>query len=390
MQDALSLGLRWAHIITAIVWIGTSFFFVMLDASLAASDDREVEGEAWLVHSGGFYNVTKYEVAPARLPPHLHWFKWEAAWTLITGMALLVLLYWVGVDGSLLPAASSLTRVEAIGIAAAALVGPWAVYELVWRLEAAARHPAVFNVLTFAALIALSAALTEVFNPRAAFIHLGALIGLCMVANVWIVIIPGQQRIVAALVAGETPDPAPAIRAKHRSMHNSYATLPVIFTMISAHYPLIIAHRWSWIVVAVLFVIGAAARHWFIQRHLSGRGSPWIPIGVAAAAAALYFVVRPVPIEAPAGAPEVSFLEAREIVDRHCLSCHARVPTQPGFAVAPKGVAFDTAAEIGRYAAQIQAQAVTTHLMPLGNLTQMSPEERERLGLWVAQGARIE
>lgn len=383
LLEWLNLALRWAHVIVGIAWIGASLYFIWLDDHLEPSRNPALAGELWAVHGGGFYRAEKYRLAPPAMPASLHWFKWEAYWTWITGFALLVLMYYAGAELYLIdPQVMALSKSAAIGWGIAWIVGGMVVYEALCRSPLGRNDVALSTVL----LIALAAAawgLAQMFSGRGAFIHYGAILGTIMVANVAHVIIPGQRRMVEAMRAGREPDPKDGIAGKQRSVHNTYFTLPVVFAMISNHYAMSFGHRWSWLALVLLTVAGALVRVWFVMRH-KGRAPAGVWIGgvlIAAAAAAL---VAP---EIRQGGESVKFSEVRQVIDQRCVSCHAERPSFPGFAEAPKGVKLDAPERIRAAALSIHQQTVLSRAMPPGNLTGLTDEERRLLDRWYRSGA---
>jgi uncharacterized membrane protein len=387
--DWLDLLLRWLHVIAGIVWIGSSFYFIALDNHLrppADERDREagVGGEAWEIHGGGFYQVQKYTVAPRALPEPLHWFKWEAYTTWLSGFALLVVLYYVHADTYLIDkSVADLSTWEAIVISVALLVAAWLVYDALCRLLGG--RPLVLAAVLLCVITLAAWGISHLFSGRATYIQVGAMIGTMMVGNVFFVIIPAHWELVRAKRAGREPDPAANARGKLRSVHNNYLTLPVVFTMISNHFPFTYGHSYSWLVLVVLLVIGAWVRHFFNLRH-TGRTVWAIPVTAALAIAVLAVVIRP-QTESVAGTPAVPFAQVARIIDTRCTACHSQHPTKVDSA--PKGITFDTPAQIKAQADAIDAQAVQTRTMPLGNVTGMTQAERDLLGRWIAQGAKI-
>ena len=396
VADWVSLIVRWIHLITGIAWIGASFYFIHLDASLRRSGSLPagVGGEAWQVHGGGFYRMQKYLVAPAELPEHLTWFKYEAYSTWLSGFVLLGLIYYLSADLYLIdPAVLDLPVWGAILISVASLALGWVIYDRLCRSPLGA-NTALLCALGFVFLVAATWGYTRVFSGRGAYIHAGALIGTIMVANVFFVIIPNQKIVIADLIAGRQPDPALGAQAGQRSLHNNYLTLPALFLMISNHYPLSFATRWNWLIVAVVIIVGAVIRHFYNMRH-AGRPSPWWTWGVAAAGMALVVWLSAAPpggeeraaAEAPA---PVAFAEVENIVLSRCSMCHAAEPFWEGIVAPPKGVRLDTPEMIRKHAREIRLQATLTHAMPPGNITEISPEERQILAAWIAAGAPID
>ncbi|HEY8565634.1 MAG TPA: urate hydroxylase PuuD [Beijerinckiaceae bacterium] len=386
---------RWVHVITAIAWIGSSFYFIHLDLSLKKREGlaQGVGGEAWQVHGGGFYRMQKYLVAPPELPKELTWFKWEAYATWISGFFLLVWIYYLQADlYTVDPAVMPLKAWQAGAIGIGALVLGWFVYDGLCR-SPLGRSDVALSAVIFAFIVAASWGFTYLFNGRAAFLHTGAMVATWMAASVFLIIIPNQRKVVASLLKGETPDPALGKQAKQRSLHNNYLTLPVLFLMLSSHAPLAWSSRWAPAVVACIVVAGGIVRHFFNERH-SGRPTPWWTWGVAAAAFAgavvLSVVGRPGQDTASLAAPQATaalpaaFDEAVLAVQSRCSMCHAPQPVWDGIAVAPKGVHLDTPEAIARHAEAIRMQAVLTHAMPPNNLTEMTPEERRTVAAWLA------
>jgi uncharacterized membrane protein len=375
--------------ITDIAWIGSSFYFVWLDNHLQppkAEADREkgVGGELWSVHGGGFYHAQKYKVAPPALPETLHWFKWEAYTTWLSGMFLMLLVYWLGAGIYLVdPTVADIAPGTAVAISIAFIVAGWFVY------DGLCRSPLVDNGSLFAGiLLVLSALLAwglcQVFGGRAAFIHFGAVLGTIMAANVFFVIIPGQRQMVAAAERGEMPDPGPGIRGKQRSVHNTYFTLPVLFTMISNHFAMTYSHEFNWAILVAISVAGALVRVYFVARH-SGRASP-LPL-VIAGLLLLILAVAIAPRQTAANAGSVDFDAVRTVVHQRCTTCHAALPTHPGFQAAPAGVVLETDRQIAAEALRIHQQTVVTRVMPIGNLTGITEDERALLDRWYRAGA---
>jgi uncharacterized membrane protein len=392
--DWVSLLVRWTHVVAGIAWIGSSFYFIALDASLRPDPrlDRRVSGEAWQVHGGGFYNIQKYTVAPEFLPDHLTWFKWEAYATWIFGFALLVLVYYLSPSIYLIdPAVMNIAVADAVPAAAASLVIGWFVYDLLCR-SWFGQETGRLAISGFVVLVAATYGYTHVFSGRGAFIQVGALVGSIMAANVLIVIIPGQRKTVAALLAGQEPDPIWGKVAKQRSIHNNYLTLPVVFTMLSNHYSFTYSSRWNWLILACIFVASFLVRHWFNTMHTGARPDwrLWPAAAVPIVCAIVLGVIGQgsMPV-GDANAAPVTFADVKQIVDQRCHVCHAASPKFPGFVEPPKGVMFDTPAQIKRQAPQIMAQAVKTRTMPLGNVTEITEAERSALGSWIAAGSKL-
>lgn len=382
--------LRWLHVIAGIGWIGSSFYFIHLDLSLARRDGLpdKAYGEAWQVHGGGFYHMVKYLVAPNRMPAELTWFKWEAYATWLSGFALLVVVYYFGAELYLVdPAVLDMTPATAALVSVAGIVAGWLLYDALCR-SPIGKDAVQLAIAGFAFLVALAVAYSFVLSPRGAFMQMGAVIGTIMAANVLMVIIPGQRKVVADLIAGRTPDPIHGIRGKQRSVHNNYLTLPVVFIMIANHYPLAYATRFSWVILALLLVMGVVIRHFYNSRH-KGLPSPWWTWAVAAAcglAIAAVSMLGPAVgtrIVGSAAPTRVAFAEVEEIVTSRCSMCHAAEPVWRGITVPPKGVRLDSPGAIRRHAVQIGLNTVASSAMPPGNITGMTDAERRIVAAWL-------
>jgi uncharacterized membrane protein len=398
MIEFLGLLGRWVHLITGIAWIGASFYFVWLDDHLLPPTDevlvrKGVGGELWAVHGGGFYNAQKYRLAPQVLPASLHWFYWEAYSTFLSGVFLLCLLYYGQAEIYLIdPRVAALTKPEAIAISIGFIVGGWLLYDTLCR-SPLVRRPGWLAAVIAALSCAAAYGLCHLFSGRGAFIQFGAMLGTLMVANVFFVIIPGQREMVRAKQQGREPDAQAGLRGKLRSMHNTYFTLPVLFTMISNHYSLTFGAHHNWLVLIAICAAGVLIRAYFVDRHKrhlrGGKTSPWPALlGVlvlAAAAAALAPRAAPSTIAA-ASTPVAEFSAVQHIVAERCVPCHAASPTEPGFSTAPNGLMLDTPEGILTHVSVIAPQ-VQTRAMPIGNLTGMTDSERSRLLDWIAHGA---
>ncbi|MBC7781622.1 MAG: urate hydroxylase PuuD [Proteobacteria bacterium] len=386
LLDWISLLLRWLHVIAGIVWIGASFYFVALDNSLEPPNPpkKGVLGENWSIHGGGFYHKQKYVVAPERLPEHLHWFKWEAYWTWLSGFALFVVVYYVHaesmlIDRSVADIAPSTAILASLGL----IVAGWLTYDLLCR-SPLGDHDGALAAVGFA-LIALAAwGCAQLFGGRGAYLQVGVMVGTIMVANVAMVIIPGQRRMVEAMRAGRTPDPKYGRWGKQRSIHNNYVTLPVVFIMLCGHYPMTYGHPHAWAVLVAVFAIGGVVRHYFNRRN-AGHTIRWLPAAAVAMVLALAVLVMP-RVPDGAGGP-TSFSDVERVVALRCQSCHAATPTQPGFVQPPGGIMLDTAERIGLLAQKIHQQAVLAKVMPPGNLTGITDDERAIIADWYRQGA---
>ncbi len=387
----VSLAIRWLHVIAGIAWIGSSFYFVHLDLSLKRSEGlpEGADGEAWQVHGGGFYRMVKYMVAPSRMPDMLTWFKWEAYTTWLSGVALLIVVYYMAAELYLIDrTVLELEPWAAIVISVGGLAAGWIVYDLLCRTPLR-RNDVALAAVGFVFLVALAFIFTLIFSGRGAFMQMGSLIGTMMVANVFLVIIPSQRKVVDDLVAGRTPDPELGFNAKQRSLHNNYLTLPVLFVMIGNHTPIAFAGRWSWLILAIVLVIGVVIRHFFNQRH-KGEPSPWWTWAVAGAGMFLivWLSAQPAvtPDEAKAGS-EFDVAEVESVILSRCSMCHAAEPLWDGIVVPPKGVVLETQEQIRLQARAIGLQAVHTSAMPPGNITEIEDEERQVLAAWIASGA---
>ncbi|HRV63112.1 MAG TPA: urate hydroxylase PuuD [Albidovulum sp.] len=396
LGEWLEFAVRWLHVITAIAWIGSSFYFIALDLGLHR--DRNLasgaDGEEWQVHGGGFYHIQKYLVAPETMPGDLIWFKWESYATWLSGFALLCLVYYLGADLYLVdPNVLDIPVWQAIGISVLSLAAGWLLYDTLCR-SPLGENPTTLMVLLYLILVALAWFYTQVFSGRAALLHLGAITATIMSANVFMVIIPNQKIVVADLIAGRTPDPKYGKIAKLRSTHNNYLTLPVIFMMLSNHYPLAFATDYNWILASLVFLMGVTIRHWFNTRH-ARKGSPtW----TWAATVVLFLIiawlstapmfraedseqVRLTPV-AEKFAAASDFEDVSDIVMGRCSMCHAAEPAYDGIHWAPKGVILETPAQIANWAREIYVQAGLSHAMPPANVSYIEPEERAKIVAW--------
>jgi uncharacterized membrane protein len=377
--------LRWLHVIAAIVWIGTSFYFVALDKHLRPSRERDDVSEEWEIHGGGFYRVQKYRVAPDELPEPLYWFKWEAYTTWLSGFGLLAALYYAHAGIYLVDRnVADISSWEAVVLSIALLAGGYVVYEALCRLLEG--HDLWLAGIGLALLTLTAWGVSNVFSSRGTDLQLGAMLGTIMAANVLFVIIPGHWKLVRAKEAGREPDPAPGIEGKRRSIHNTYLTLPVLIAMIGVHFPTAYAHRYGWLVIVALMVVGAWVRLYFNLRH-EGRTVWWIPATAALAVLAIAVLIRPSTTAAPAATGTVTFARVQTIVATRCAECHSAHPSNPSFTSPPLGVVFDTPAEIAARKDAIEEQAVRLKAMPLGNLTHMTDAERSELAAWFKAGA---
>lgn len=382
---------RWVHMITGIAWIGASFYFIWLDNSLETpkskeDQDKGVSGEVWSVHGGGMYHAQKYRLAPEKLPEHLHWFKWEAYTTWITGMFMMALMYWYGAEVYLIdPGVAAISRPVAIGIGIAVIAFGWVAYDRLCESDIG-KNENVMAAILFVALTAIAFLLCQVFSGRGAYMHFGAMLGTIMVGNVFFVIIPGQKDLVRAKEEGREPDSIHGIRGKQRSVHNTYFTLPVLFVMISNHYAMTYGHQYNWLILIAITLIGALIRIYYVARH-KGRASLAPVIAAAVVLAALITLVAPrqsVSLSAVSD-DSIDIATVQKIVVERCTACHATVPSQPGFQAPPQGIVFETVEDITRQSMVIHQQTVVTKAMPIGNLTGITDEERATLDIWFRQ-----
>ncbi len=389
ITEWVSLIFRWLHVVAAVGWIGSSFYFIHLDLSLKKRDGLPagVSGDAWQVHGGGFYNIVKYLVAPKQMPDELTWFYWEAYATWLSGFALVIVVYYLDAELFLIDkSVMDLTPLQAGGFSLISLALAWLLYEIACR-TAFARHELAFVLIGYVFLVGLTYAFTHVLSGRGAFNQIGAIIGTIMVANVFLNIIPNQRKTVAALIAGKEPDPRYGIQGKQRSVHNNYLTLPVILLMISNHYPLLYATKYNWIIVAIVLALGPIIRHFYNSRH-AGKGSPWWTWGIAAAGMlAILWLSAAGPREVKTGAATPSFKTVENIVSSRCSMCHAVEPVWASIPTAPKGVLLDDADHIRRNARLIGRNAVWSNAMPPGNISDMTLDERATLAAWLDAGA---
>ena len=394
LLDWGSLLVRWLHIITGIAWIGSSFYFVWLDNHLLppeqADDDPGVAGELWAVHGGGFYRARKYKVAPEKLPRTLHWFYWEAYSTWLSGIGLLSLLYFFQADAYLIdPSVRMLSRGAAVAIAIGILVGSWLVYDALCRSQLGRSNVKLAIAVALLAAV-LAWGVCELFSGRGAFIMFGAAIGTIMVANVFFVIIPGQRELVRAREEGREADPAPGLRGKQRSVHNTYFTLPVLFVMISNHYAMTYGAHDNWLVLIAMSFSGVCIRAWFVARHKpEGRQGITSLLLLIMALLGLIIVIIGLYPDDPAlaaGAQPVTATQAESILDQRCVPCHSRAPTQPGFNAPPNGIVLNSPPQVRAHLADVRKQ-LTLRTMPLGNVTGMTDLERAQLLQWLGQGA---
>lgn len=392
--DVLNFLVRSLHIITGIAWIGASFYFVMLDNSLSKpkkSSDTEngVFGELWAVHGGGFYHSQKYMLGPKndQLDDNLHWSKWEAYTTWISGFFLMAIVYWYGADIYLIDASKvDMTQGTAIAVSLSFMFGGYIIYDILCK-SALAKNDLLLGIVIFILVSIAAYALTQIFTGRGAFMTFGAMLGTIMAASVLFVIIPGQKQMVERLRAGQEVDAAPGIAGKQRSVHNTYFTLPVIFVMISNHYAMTYSHEYNWLILIAISMAGALIRIFFVSRHSPGKPLTGALIAAIAIMIGVIWAMAPKTenITLDTSAPLVEFSQVATIIEQRCTTCHAQKPTQLGFAAAPKGYMYDTPQQIKAQMAQIYQQAVVLKAMPIGNLTGMTDEERQLVSTWYQQ-----
>jgi uncharacterized membrane protein len=422
-MEWLNLSVRWIHMIVGIAWIGASFYFVWLENNLNRVNPRDgLSGDLWAIHGGGIYHLEKYKLAPPTMPDNLHWFKWEAYFTWISGVALLCVVFYANPTLYLLAPGSSLSGLEGVALGLGSLFVGWFVYSVLCD-SALGKRPALLGFILFVLLIAAAYGFSKVFSGRGAYLHVGAIIGTIMVGNVFRIIMPAQRALVAAIAENRTPDPSLPAKGLLRSRHNNYFTLPVLFIMISNHFPSTYGSPYNWLILAGIAVLAVLVRHYFNTRHNSHKFAWTLPVS-ALGMLCLAYVTGPVqmpnapqvakiqyqplpgtaiggyrhdearpapapePAEVPEASPPVDFDKVHSVIQERCTVCHSANPTTTLFSTAPAGIMFDTPQQIQQLAPRIQAQAVTSHIMPLGNITQMTQQERDLIGAWVTRGAQ--
>ncbi|WP_019028614.1 urate hydroxylase PuuD [Colwellia piezophila] len=390
ITEWLNLIIRFAHLVVGIAWIGASFYFVWLDNHLEKPPEWKAEkgisGDLWAIHGGGFYEVAKYKLAPPKIPTTLHWFKWEAYTTWITGFLLLSLMFYVGAESYLIdPRVQELTQWQAIALGIGSIVIGVGSYELLVRTKLK-DHGLVLALILFIIATALSYGLTQVFSARGAYMHMGAIMGTIMAGNVFFGIMPSQRALVKAVEDGETPDSKYGLNAKLRSTHNTYITLPVLFIMISNHYPITYNHSANWLVLMVIIVITAAVRQYFVLRHF-GKHKPMVLVGSVIATVILAYLIAPKNIELTAEQKQqvVSHTQVQQIIANRCTACHSETPTDDVFTSPQGGVIFTDIASIKQWAPRIEARVINSKDMPFMNKTKMTDQERLTLSLWLKQ-----
>jgi uncharacterized membrane protein len=383
VHEWLNLLIRWIHMIVGIAWIGASFYFNWLENNLERKPplDEGIAGNLWAVHGGGFYHLKKFSTGPAKLPSPLHWFKWEAYTTWLSGISLLVVVYYFNARAFLLdPSVNNLTPWQGIAAGIGSLVVSWFVYDLLCRSPLKQR-PLVLTALILGWFVFLAWALSETFSGRAAYIHVGAAIGTVMVANVFFVIIPAQKEMVSALASNRPPDPSFGKNGLLRSRHNNYLTLPVLFTMVSSHFPSTYGHTQGWIVLVLLSLVGVLVRHYFNIRHLRST-AVWILPGCFIAMVTIMWFSAPSVTQRAADQAAVSDQQIVTIMQTRCASCHSATPSQAGFAVAPKGILLEDISQVRQHKDKVFQTTVVTRIMPLGNLTGIEDQERDQIKQW--------
>ncbi|NER59551.1 urate hydroxylase PuuD [Pseudomonas sp. MAFF212428] len=432
LLEWLNLSVRWVHMITGVAWIGASFYFVWLENNLNRANPRDgLSGDLWAIHGGGIYHLEKYKLAPPKMPDNLHWFKWEAYFTWMSGIALLCLVFYWNPTLYLLAPGSTLSGGEGIAIGVGSLIAGWFIYDFLCD-SPLGKRPGLLGLVLFVLVIAACYGFSQVFSGRGAYLHTGAIIGTIMVGNVFRIIMPAQRALVAAIEQNKTPDPTLPAKGLLRSRHNNYFTLPVLFIMISNHFPSTYGSQYNWLILAGIAVAAVLVRHYFNTRHDSAKYAWTLPVGALAmiclayvtgpkpmptapeqAAAKVQYqplpetaqggktaaekaaeqAANPTPAPAAEAAPatasvsEGNFDKIHSVIQERCTVCHSAKPTSPLFSTAPAGVMLDTPQQIQQLAPRIQAQAVASQIMPLGNITQMTQQERELIGAWIAKGA---
>jgi uncharacterized membrane protein len=389
IAEWLNLLIRWLHLITGAAWIGTSFYFNWLNHNIRPPEEERdgISGELFAVHGGHFYQVSKYAGAPEKLPDTLHWFKWEAYFTWITGFSLICVVYYWNASSYLLDASSPLEPWHGIAISVASLVGGWIVYDQLCK-SPLARKPVLFTSIGFTLMTLAAYGLSTVFSGRAAYLHVGAMMGTMMAANVFFVIIPNQRKMVDAMLDGKEPDISLGDAGALRSFHNNYFTLPVLFIMISNHFAMTYGHSLNWAILAAISLIGAGVRHYFNLRS-KGHHNVWILPVATVSMLALAFVIRPQSnVSAASQANAIPYSEIEPIIKQRCVPCHSANPTN--WPITPLGVAYDTPIQVKTMAQKIKMMSVDGDTMPPGNLTEITQEERAKIGAWIDAGASIE
>jgi len=430
LTEWLNLGIRWIHMITGIAWIGASFYFVWLENNLNRSNPREgLSGDLWAIHGGGIYHLEKYKLAPPKMPENLHWFKWEAYFTWLSGVALMLVVYYLNPSLYLVKPGVDLAPEMAIAIGFGSMVAGYVAYHFLCD-SPLGKRPALLGAVLFVLIIAAAYGFSQIFSGRAAYIHVGAIIGTIMVGNVFFTIMPAQRALVKAIEDNTTPDPTLPAKGLLRSRHNNYFTLPVLFIMISNHFPSTYGSQYNWLILAGIAMLAVLVRHYFNTRHDSSKYI-WTLPAAALGMICLAFVTGPsmkaasteapkaaaityakIPATAVSGNPDaakaaepastpaepaatapavaaVEFAKVSSVIQERCSVCHSATPSSPMFSAPPAGFMLDTPEQIKAQAAKIHAQSVASQIMPLGNITQMTQEERDLIGSWIDQGAQL-
>ena len=393
LLDWLDLIVRWIHIIVGIAWIGTSFYFNWLDSQLDREIEKEsIEGELWSVHSGGFYNINKLKGPPKTFPKELHWFKWEAYTTWISGFVLLIIVYYLNAEGIMIDKnINDINTFTAIIISLTFLLGSWFVYDFLCKSKLI-DNSIFFSITCLILATLVSYILTQIYGSRAAYIHVGACLGTIMAANVFRVIIPSQKDMVKTALENKAPDLQKGISAKNRSIHNNYITLPVLFIMISSHFPFTYGHKYNWLILVIISIIGASVRHYFNLKNKK-QNKVWIlPLAALGMIGLMLFVSIPKINQSHQSSnlsEVISFNEINNIIKYRCGVCHANKPTFEGFEDPPLGIIFDTPQDILKNIGKIKAQAIDSNIMPPGNLTGMTENERIKINNWILQNSPI-
>ncbi|MCB9684755.1 MAG: urate hydroxylase PuuD [Alphaproteobacteria bacterium] len=389
LTEWAGLLVRWFHLTMGIAWIGASFYFVWLNNAVRPPAEGEapegVAGDLWAVHGGAFYRVQKYGGAPPKLPSVLHWFQWEAYLTWLSGFTLLILHFWLSAGTTMVDTSvMALTSWQAVGIGAGTLVGGWLVYDGLCK-SPVAKQPALLGGLLAAFVVGVDVALFHLLSARAAYLHVGAMLGTWMAANVWFVIIPGQRAMVDAMVAGREPPVERGKAGSLRSLHNNYITLPVLFVMVSGHFPSTYGSAYGWLILLGIAAAGVAVRH-ALNVAEQERPMPWLWPVAAVIFVATALLARPRSAPAVEGEVAPSFTEVQLIISQRCLGCHSEQPILAGLASPPKGLLLDSPEHIRAASDKIRANVVDSKIMPLGNLTAMTDEEREVIRRWLDAG----
>lgn len=390
----LELGFRWLHLIAGIAWIGSSFYFMFLDYSLQPDENLPagVKGASWNVHGGGFYFMQKYTVAPEKMPDVLHWFKWEAYFTWISGFSLMIIIYYWGAETFLIDKeVLDITQWQAIGISVGSFIVSWTVYDRVCKAPVG-RNDIVLSIIVFLLILLAAYGFTHVYSGRGAFVHVGAMVGTIMVANVFLVIIPNQRIVVKALIEGEEPAAHLGAEGKQRSTHNNYLTLPVLLMMMSSHFPMIFSSEHSWLVVGLVIIVGGIIRDYFNAKNQGRDGKRLLwqwPAAAIFMAILIVFISYNEEIKVTED-DQLGSTDVLAIIQTHCVSCHAAKPSDRDIENAPGGVRLETLSDIMKYKSEIMKQSVLTKAMPLGNKSGMTEKERNGVGDWIKRGMPID